>query len=124
MERSKSELAIEEAEAVGGTALSALAALVYAIFLFVTAGFDSNNGWILTILGILTLTTSGLKLGPFTMIAAYLLGGYQLLIIGLFALGLAISEQAGWGSILVAAIWAILGWRCVAHATKRRRLLS
>jgi hypothetical protein len=124
MQDNSSRLAIAEAESVGGIVLPAIIAIAYACYLFLSSGLNTTNGWMLLMLGLGTLFVSGWGGRPLLLIPAYLLGIYLFGIIGLIGLVLAVSEESGWETVALSAFWTLLGWRCLAKASERRRVLG
>ena len=94
----------------------------YGIYLLISENMKTTNGSVLVFLGGLTLFfTPAYRRSKIALIPAYLLGNYMFGIIGCIALGVAIFEHAGWGTLLLALLWAILGWRLLGGAARLRR---
>ena len=118
----RASTAIRSAERLGAIVLPTLIGLGYGIYLLVGESTTTTNGGILTLLGVLTLfATPACVRTRLGLVPAYLLGIYMFGVIGCMALGLSISERAGWSVILLASLWIVLGWRLLAGAQQLRR---
>ena len=114
--------AIQSADRLGAVVLPTLIGLGYGVYLLVTESMKTTNGFILTLLGVLTLLlTSAFQRSKWALIPAYLLGIYMFGVVGCLAVGLALAERSSWGVVILALFWTIMGWRLLAGAQRLRR---
>ena len=113
---------IEQADRLGVVVLPTLIGLGYGIYMLISESMKTTNGGVLVLLCGLTLFfTPAYRRSKLALIPAYLLANYMFGIIGCIALVLAIFERAGWGTLLLALLWIILGWRLLGGAARLRR---
>jgi hypothetical protein len=112
---------LSQGDVTGVVVLPILIAIGYAAYLFYTDGHGNTNAGLLLIGGVLALLASGpatffqpqppnMKwLASVTGAICYVFFFYMAFIIGWLALGLSLAEWPGWGMVLVALLWIILG---------------
>jgi FtsH-binding integral membrane protein len=112
------------AEVTGGVVLPSLMAVACGVYLLVAIDIQSSNGWILTILGVLSLfSVMASPRWPSVTLVQPVLGWYTFALLGCLGLGLTISEAAGFRAFVTSVFWLLFGLYTLNRSSRYRRML-
>jgi len=112
-------------ESTGGVVLPSIIAVGYGIYLLLADDLHSTDGWILTILGLLSLfSMMASRKWHVAALTPLALGWYTFVVLGCLGLGIAISEGSEIRVMVSSVFWVLFGWYTLSRISRFRRMLN